>query len=300
MQKVHRILVVVGHDQQPLQDVRKAIEIARHWGAQIELFGCEAEQAYVLDHRYDREGVDRARTDCIARALTQLRELRASADGADVEISVDAECESPLYEGIVRKVLRSAPDLVIKRAAILDRRGHGYPDSNDWQLMRTCPATLMLTRGRVWQPRPRFAAAVDVSEAETAGLAKDVLQSAKLLAAGCHAALEVIYGEAAESSSASAHLAHLGELCAEGGVAQEKTHVVHGEPDVSLPDFVGRRAYDVMILGALAHRSGEPAQVGSLTSRLLEALDADLVLVRPPQRQATGKASTAAARSMRS
>jgi universal stress protein E len=300
MQKLHRILVVVDHDQQPLQDIRQAIEIARHCGAQVELFSCEAEQAYVLEHRYDREGVDRARADCVARALTRLRGLRTSADGADVEICVDAECESPLYEGIVRKVLRSAPDLVIKRAAILDRRGYGNPDSNDWQLMRTCPATLMLTRGRVWQPRPRFAAAVDVSEAETAGLARNVLQCAHLLAAGCHATLEVVYGEAAESSGASAHLAHLEELCAEGGVAQQSTHVVRGEPDESLPDFVGRRAYDLIILGALAHRPGEWAQVGSLTSRLLEALNSDFVLVRPPQRQAVGKTSTTAARSVRS
>jgi universal stress protein E len=287
MQKLRRILVIVDHDQQPLQDVRKAIEIARHWGAHVELFRCEAEQAYVLDHRYDREGVDRARTDCAARALRQLRELRASAEGAGVEISVDAECQSPLYEGIVRKVLHSAVDLVIKRAAT---------DSNDWQLMRTCPATLMLTRGRVWQPRPRFAAAVDVSEAETAGLPKSVLQCAQLLAAGWHAALDVIYGEAAESSGASAHLAQLNRLCAEGGVAPESRHVVHGEPHVSLARFVGRRGYDVMILGALAHRTGESAQVGSLTSRLLEAIESDFVLVRLPQRQAIrpGKASTAA------
>jgi universal stress protein E len=299
MQKIHRILVTIDQDQRPLQDVRKAIEIARHCGAQVELFDCEAEQAYVLEHRYDREGVDRARTDCIARALRRLRELRASVDGADVEISVDAECESPLYEGIVRKVVRSAPDLVIKRAAILGSRGCGYPDSNDWQLMRTCPATLMLTRGRVWPPRPRFAAAVDVSDAETAGLAKEVLQSAHLLAGGWHGALEVIYGEVAESSGASAHRARLNQLCAAVGVAPESLHVVHGEPDVSLPEFVGRRAYDVMVLGALAHRADQPAQVGSLTSKLIEALDSDFVLVRPPQRQAIGKASTAAARSMR-
>lgn len=298
MQELRRILVVV-EDQQPLQNVRKAIEIARRFGAHVELFRCEAEQAYLLDHRYDREGVEHARTDCIARALAQLRELRAAAEGGDVEISVDAECESPLYEGIVRKVLRSAPDLVIKRAT-LDRRGHGCPDPNDWQLMRTCPAALMLTRGRVWQSRPRFAAAIDVSEAETAGLAEDMLKSAQVLAAAWHAELDVIHGEPAGSSSATAHVERLNRLCAEGGLAPDSAHVVHGEPDVTLPAFAGRRSYDVMILGALAHRPGESQLVGSLTSKLLEALDSDFVLVRPPQRPAMGKSSTAAARSARS
>jgi hypothetical protein len=108
--------------------------------------------------------------------------------------------------------------------------------------MRTCPATLMLTPGKGLAALARFAAAVDVSEAQTAVLPKNVLQSAQLLAAGRHAALDGIYGETAESSGASAHLAHLNQLCAEGGVTPESRHVVHGDPDVTLPQFIGPHA----------------------------------------------------------
>jgi universal stress protein E len=303
MHKLHRILVVVDRGKQPLEDVRKALELARRCGAHIELFLCEAEQAYVLDHRYDREAVERARAECVAQALAYLRELRALVGAGAVEIAVAAQCESPLCESIVRKVLRSRSDLVIKRASGVDPGGYGCPDPNDWELMRTCPATLMLTRGRTWQVHPRFLAAVDVSAGETAGLPERVLDYAQTLAGAWHAGLDVIYGEAPDSKSAREHSEQLRTLCDSHAIAPDCTHVLSGEPDLTLPAFVGRQPCDVMILGALTHRAGTSALVGTLTSRLLEALDCDFVLVKRPRHAAPlGRArhDTACARSVRS
>jgi universal stress protein E len=291
MQKPSRILLVVDREKQPLEDVRRAVELARQCGAGLELFLCEAERAYVLDHRYEREGVDRARAECVAEALAYLRELRAAANVGSVKVSVDAECESPLYQGVVRKVLSSRADLVIKRAAAMERRGYDLPDANDWQLMRTCPATLMLARGKAWAARPRLVAAIDVSESETAGLAEGVLQSALALAGAWHASVEVVYGEPADSTSAPAHLEQLHRLCAQRGIPAESIHVLHGQPHLTLPAFLAERAYDVVILGALTHARGASALVGTLTSKVLDAVDSDFILVKPPgYRSPVGKA----------
>src|SRR6185312_16556674 len=97
------------------------------------------------------------------RSRRYLDRLRDVAVGAGVPITVDAACESPLYAAIVHKVLRSASDLVIKSAVSADPRRRFALDANDWQLMRACPATLLLSRGKSWQACPRFIAAVDVS-----------------------------------------------------------------------------------------------------------------------------------------
>lgn len=281
MDKLRRILVVVDRAEHSLQDLRKGVDLARRCGGEIELFLCEAQQAYLLDHRYDRDGVERVRADCIAGALAYLRELRRSAGAGSVEIAVDATCESPLYAGIVRKVLDGRPDLVIKRAACPDTPGYASVDANDWQLMRTCPATLMLTRGRAWQTPPRFAAAVDVSSRETTGLTEEVLASARALAHPWGAVLDVISGEGTRSKAASADREELHRLCHQFAIAPQRTHIVQGPPDLSLPAFAGGQSFDALVLGALAHRPFEPALVGTLTSRLLEAVDSDFVLVKP-------------------
>jgi len=42
---------------------------------------------------------------------------------------------------------------------------------------------LLMTRGRQWHSRPRFAAAVNVSGEETAGLARGILERSAMLSA---------------------------------------------------------------------------------------------------------------------
>ena len=281
MRKPLSILVVVDRGKGIAGYLGKAIGVARHYGASLELFLCEAEQAYLLARQYDREGVESARAACVSAARAYLGELKASVDIPDVEISIAAQCESPLYVGIVHEVLRKRSDLVIKRAAAVDGGSHGSADPNDWQLMCTCPATLMLTRGRSWNVPPRFAAAVDVSKGEMAGLAENVLEAARILADGWRAQLDVIYSEAAGVSPVRAHLDELHRLCDARRIPSERTHVLHGDPETTLPAFTAQRDYDVLILGALAHRPAGAAQPGALTSMLVEALDCDFVLVKP-------------------
>ena len=71
---------------------------------------------------------------------------------------------------------------------------------------------------------------------------------------------------------------------AAAGVHPAGTHVLSGEPAQAIAEFVRRRECEILVLGALAHRH---AQVGSLTAHLLEALDCDLLLVRPGPSGAT-------------
>jgi universal stress protein E len=280
MKQPASILVVIDRGESVAEYLAKAVGLARQCGARIELFLCEAEQAYILAHRYDREGVEKARAECVAAARAYLLELKGRLHVPDVEISVAAECESPLYEGIVRQVLRSHPDLVIKRAAVMD--------PNDWQLMRTCPATLMLSRGRSWCAPARFAAAVDVSEGETAGMPESVLEAARVLAREWGAGLDVIYG--ATTTPTRTYPDELRRLCEAKSIASERAHVLYGDPESTLPAFAAEQNFDVLILGALAHRPASSVTVGALTSKLVDALDCDFVLVKPARyRSPVGK-----------
>jgi len=274
------ILVVVDRGGDVTALMRKALLLARPFGARLELFLCDAEQAYVLGHAYDRAGVDAAQAASVAEARRYLNGLRDLAASASVDIAIDAQCESPLYESVVRKVLRSAPDMVIKNIPAEDARKHGVSDPNDWQLMRTCPATLMLSGRRVWRDRPRFAAAVDVSEGETVELSRSVIEAADVLARGFAAELHVVYGETGSASQAAAHREKLRRLCDAARIAAEHTHILSGQPERTLPAFLREQGYDALVLGALAHRSAGTTPVGTLTSTLLDALECDFVLVK--------------------
>jgi universal stress protein E len=282
MDKLDKILVVVDPLDATQQVLAKSIVLARHFGARLELFLCDSEHAYALEHAYDSTGVERARQTCLANARRFLEAVRGSVAASDVEIQVDVACESPLYTGVVRKVLRSSPDLVVK---CVGREQHGRLtlDANEWQLARACPAPLMFTRGRPWHAQPRFAAAVDVSEEETEGLASTVLSMAEFLARGCQAKLDALYSERPDTDAArhAARMRVLSALAAQHQIAGSRVHVLTGEPETKLPGFLASGAYDVLVIGALTRRPALTSLVGTLTGRLIDELACDFVLVRP-------------------
>jgi universal stress protein E len=279
MKQMHSILVVVDRRGGAPGAIAKAIGLARQFGGRVELFLCEAELAYELSHTYDRQGIGQARSKCLAEGQQYLQQLRDSAGTSDVDVSLDAQCESPLYEAVARKALQSRPDLVIKTAGGRDSAGRGLPDANDWQLMRACPATLLLTRGKAWSEHPRIAAAIDVPGQETTGLPQDVMQVARLLALGCHTDFDVLHGAAQDQPAAES--AELHKICEAHRVAAQRVHVLPGPPEAALTAFASTQHYDVLVMGALTHRRHEVALVGTLTSTLLEKLDCDFVLVKP-------------------
>jgi len=283
MQPVSSTLVVVDRAPAATDALAKAILLARKFHGCIELFMCDAERGYALSQAYVPTGVEEARHACLMDAHHYLEALKQAANAPDVPIAIDAACESPAYEVIVHKVMRVRPDLVIKNAFHLKGR---YPvtfDITDWQLMRTCPATLMLTRGRAWQANPKFAAAIDVSAAESTGLARGILNAAQLLTGCAGGELDVIYAEPVElrDEERDRGIRALYELVGQIPDPVPRAHVLAGNPEVSLPSFTTRRGYDALLLGALTHQPGLTAHVGTLTSRLVEAVDADFILVKP-------------------
>lgn len=280
MRHLQRILAVLDGSDADVLVMTKAVALAREQRADLELFLCDAARAYCLMRAYDLHGVEDFRRDAVRKARRYLEGVRDTAVGADVAISLDASCETPLYEGIVRKVLRSKPDLVIKSS--VGGSAHGM-DPNDWQLLRSCPATLLLNRGRSWHGAPKLVAAVDMSDAEIPELRTAVLATSDMLSRVAKGAPEVLYSEAIDVSPRehAARVAALEKLTLEAHVPGDHVHVLRGDPEAALPQFAAPRGYDVLIMGALAHGGGITSRVGSLTARLIESLDCDFVLVKP-------------------
>jgi universal stress protein E len=283
VKKHTHLMVVLDRSISDHALVAKAARLARLLGADLELFLCDAEHAYELKHDYEPSHSEEVRRNCVTQAIQYLTGLRASAGLQGTNTSVSAACESPLYEGIVHKVRESRPDMVLKNASGVHSPAQAAFDPNDWQLMRTCPVTLLMTRGRAWHVHPRFAAAVDVSAEETAGVARGVLEASAMLSAAHGCETDVLYSEAGDASGDTIAalpeaLRRLAEQC---HVDVDGVRILEGSPERTLPAALQEGHYDVLTLGALTHRPGVAKLVGTLTSRLVDAADCDFVLVKP-------------------
>ncbi len=70
--------------------------------------------------------------------------LADTIDAGGARVRTDAVWDAPLDQGIVRKVLRSKPDLVVKEVHAHPRLQRAIFTNTDWHLVRNCPAPLLL------------------------------------------------------------------------------------------------------------------------------------------------------------
>jgi len=75
----------------------------------------------------------------------------------------------------------------------------------------------------------------------------------------------------------------LKRLTDEYHIPADRVIALRGDPDSELPALVARKRYDVLALGAPTHRRGLVALAGGLSSKLVDATDSDLLLVRLPE-----------------
>jgi len=290
MDTPQHILVVIdpAATQQPA--LARARELAHAFGARLELFVC----------RTPRDAAQT--TECLdpERVAQGLRE-----DGIDTCVEVTSD--NALHIGIVRKVLRSSPSLVMKDGyphTLLRRSWHG---NTDWQLVRLCPAPLLFVRPGPWNAHPRIAAAVDVAQPgeKPAELDHALLGAAERFALATDGELHAVHAynpvntlatrapvHAVAMGSAATPLDVIAEdvsmvrydfaaLLRSHPVLRERRHLVAGTPSEALLRFVRQKGIDLLVMGVYARGWMYNVAVGSTTEKILDVLPCDVLVEKP-------------------
>lgn len=283
MESIRTILVAIERAPNAQDALIKAICLARRSGAAVEMFFCDSVRAFALDHQYDTRGVDQVRQYCVEDSRRYLQDLLASVDSSGVEVTINAVCETPSYEGISRKVMATHPDLVVRNMGGAMLSGEAALSENDWNLARACAAPLLLTRGSPWARHPVVCAAVDISSDEGPELTRSILRAANSISAGCEGAIDVLYCASDVGRSGPSLIEQREELrtrVEDARVPADSLHIVVGDPLKNIREEAAVRAYDIVALGALTHRPSLASLVGTLTGKLLETLSCDFLLVK--------------------
>jgi nucleotide-binding universal stress UspA family protein len=227
----------------------KSVAIARCFGARVEFLVTDSTSAHAVTAH------------CREAGYQTVSLFSASADG------------SSRHETLLRRALTARPDLVIKP-----------PHDSDWDLADECAAPILLVRGGPWESPVRFAAAVDVSDEETMSVARSILHTAGFLALGARGNLDILYSEreAHDEALRMERAVRLAQLVREFHVGCERIQMFSGEPAKRLAPLVAARRYDVLVLGGVSRRDGLSQLSPGTASRLMDATEGDVVLVKVP------------------
>jgi|SRR6186997_155936 nucleotide-binding universal stress UspA family protein len=258
MEKLTRILAVANGIEDGALVLRKSVALARRFGAHIELL--------LFGLADDLE----AATLC---AVLAYDKVTVASMHSGVESTTDV---------ILRRVFAAQPDLVVKSPAGEHPLKRWTLDDNDWRLANECPAPVLLVRHAPWASPIRFAAAVDVADDETSDTARSILHAAGFMALGCHGNLDILYSEREQHDDAlrMERAVKLAQLVREFHVGCERIQVFDGAPEQVLPPLLSARHYDVLVLGAQSRQPALKNLLGATNSRLVQATEGDVVLVK--------------------
>lgn len=302
MNSIRRILVAVKDPSaRSLPAVVKALQLARAFGAELELFHALDSTLYVNMLEMAEGRLRRSEDDERSQFVQRLERIAARARLHGIRVSVMVEWDYPAYEAIVRRSSRTGADLIVADRHAGRHIAAGWLGLADWELLRLSPVPVLLVKGRRPYRHPTVLAAVDPGQAfsKPAALDPEILRLAGAFSSALRGKLHAIHAYAPVIATLAVTSA--GELTrvAESERARvsrrfdqllqvQATHIplaqrylVGGDPSEVIRTTAGRLGTDLVVIGAISRSGLKRLVIGNTAERLLDRLPCDLLVVKP-------------------
>ena len=207
-------------------------------------------------------------------------------------------------EELIRQVLRSKCDLLIRETKGQHSVRTGLFGSTAMELLRACPCPVWLVNTAHEGPVQRIVAAVDTNpeKAQHPELDEAIVRAAMSLATTYEAQLDLlhvwsIYGERMvrdymksnefEELQGMMHREHgdcLRQLAERTGFAggPERTHLIRGDATLEIPKFVAENDTDLLVMGTLARAGVSGFLMGNTSELVLNQVNCSILALKPP------------------
>jgi universal stress protein E len=301
---IKQILVIVDPTSAEHAALDKAALLAEKLNARLELFVCDTRAAREM--RLSSHVRDNPNAPLPTNIKGELEALAAPLRARGLDVTTETACADPLHAGLIDRVRQTNADLVVKDTHHHSLAQRTFLTNTDWQLIRTCPVPLLLTKGAPWAAVPRIVAAVDPGHVNDKPEMLDhwIVEHASLFAQRLNGELHVVHvylpmaiiGAATAVSPPMIAAAAPEELAleeknrrelvtalvSEYHVAPKNIHLELGGPAQMLPLTARRINADVMTMGAIARSGLKRVFIGSTAEDVLEKLPCDALILKPP------------------
>jgi universal stress protein E len=308
MKRLERILAVLDPTMDAQPALAKAARLADGSGASLELFVCDFEPALADPRFFKSDRLRVLREEFLAGRRQMLDRHAVELRSRGLTVTTEVRWDTPVHRGIVARVRESAPDLVVKDTHYHSVIRRTLLTNTDWQLIRDCPAPLLLVKASEWRRPVRILAAIDPGheDDEPAALDHAILEYGSALAARLDGELHVAHAffPAELIASTSTMIAApaidggtiaefldqerarvremLYALAGRHGIALEHVHFKQGSAVEVLCDAAGELPADVVVLGAIACGRMREMLVGGTAERVLDRIACDVLVIKPP------------------
>lgn len=284
-----RVMFAVSNvDYVPNNVVDRLGRIVRGLQAELELFSPVYEPDIVRPGQYDEsaqaiaalvEGTHRR----LERIADLFREQR-------VTMRCSVRWDYPVYEAVVRQVVRHQVDLLVVPARATGDIGRRTLHYREARLIETCPCPLLLLKSPEDYAQRPIVAAVDPLHAYEVPeeLDETIIEAAKTLSyALAEAPVHLYHAEAVRSDTEQERTrrgrvsARVRDLAERHNISSANVHIESGAVETTLPEFARTVHADAIAMGALSRAYPQRAILGHKAEHVLDGVSCDVLVVKP-------------------
>jgi universal stress protein E len=302
MRAIHRILVTVKElDGKGLPAVLKAAQLARAYGAQLELYHALTSPLYGDPVLLPAQGLDSLERDLQQNALRRLEAIADRLRRHSIKVKVSAEWDYPAHEAIVRRAQAVRADLIVAACHSSKHRMPGLLQLTDWELLRLSPMPVLLVKNPRPYRHPAVLAAIDPSHArgKPLQLDKEILRVGKSLSVALRGTLHAVHAYASFPVNVPSEVLAPGALEAmqmqaqrsaqalfrgalrSARVVRARQYLIAREPIGAIAEASRKSHSAIVVMGAVSRSGIKRLFIGNTAERILDALSCDIMIVKP-------------------
>ncbi|MGO9934997.1 MAG: universal stress protein [Steroidobacteraceae bacterium] len=302
MPAIRRILVTIKElDGKSLPAVLKAAQLARGYGAELELFHALTEPLYSDPVLVRAQGLDALERDLRQKALRRLEAIGDRLRMHTIRVKVSAEWDYPAHEAIIRRAQAIKADLIVVARHAGKHRMPWLLQLTDWELVRLSPVPVLLVKNPHPYRHPAVLAAIDPAHAHEKPLQLDkkILHLGKTLTAALRGTLHAVHAYAhypvsippeALTPATLLALQKQADRAAQTlfrralrpvRVARSRQYLIAREPIGAIAEASRRSHSAIVVMGAISRSGIKRLLIGNTAERILDDLTCDIMVVKP-------------------
>jgi universal stress protein E len=303
MPAIRRILVAIKDPQAARQPgVLKAAQLARAYGATLELFHALSTPLYV-DPLFQADGgvvtlEQNMRQNILRRLETIADRLRLHT----IKVGVSAEWDYPAHEAVIRRARGVKADLIVVSLHPGKHRAPWLFRLTDWETLRWSEIPVLVVKNSHAYRHPAVLAAVDPGRAhgKPAQLDQTIVAAGKSVAIALSGSLHAVHAYDRFPTSVAYDYPHPGGIerslravtrhaqsrfrhaLRSARIARSRQYLVAGDPADGIADAAQKCRASIAVMGVLSRTGISRLLFGDTAERTLDALNCDILIVKPP------------------
>jgi len=299
---VRRILVTIKEfTGKPLPAVLKAAQLARAYGAQLELFHALTSPVYTDTVLAGDKGLGDLERDLRQRVLRRLETIAGRLRAHGIKVTVSAEWDYPAHEAIVRHAQATKANLIVASIHTGRHRMPWFLRLTDWELVRLSPVPVLLVKNPHPYRRPAVLAAIDPSLAHQKPLQLDqeILRAGKALATALRGTLHAVHAysrftvavppegitpavqKAMQDDAERSAQLRFSRAVRPARIARSRQYLIARHPIDAIVEASRASRSAIVVMGAIARSGYKRLLIGNTAERILDDLACDIMVVKP-------------------